>query len=76
MMNSENTPHIQNRVQAVEERLMFQQRLLDELNEVVLGQQKRLDDLVRQIGKLADALQRLADASPGGELPHEKPPHY
>jgi SlyX protein len=64
------------RIQAVEERLMFQQRLLDELNDVVLRQQKRLDDLTRRLGKLADALERLADASAGGELPHEKPPHY
>lgn len=62
------------RLRALEERLSFQQRLLDELNEVVLGQRAVLDRLARELAACRAAIGDLSLR--GDDLPHEKPPHY
>ena len=60
---------------ALEEKITFQQRQLDELNDVVLQQQAELERQRRELAKLANVAQGLLDRS-GEDLPHEKPPHY
>jgi SlyX protein len=60
---------------ALEERLAFQQRMLDELNTVVVSQQGDLDRLRREVSRLTATSQLLMERS-GENLPHEKPPHY
>ena len=62
------------RLRALEERLSFQQRLVDELYEVVLGQRAALDRLVRELAACRGAIDGLSLR--GDDLPHEKPPHY
>lgn len=69
-------PEAHQRLLAMEERLTFQQRVIDELNGVVLSHDRRLEQLSRELMRVAGSLERLADASPGENLPHEKPPHY
>lgn len=69
-------PEDRNRLLAMEERLTFQQRVIDELNEVVLHHDQRLEQLSRELARFAVSLERVADASQGDDLPHEKPPHY
>lgn len=69
-------PEDHTRLLAMEERLTFQQRVIDELNEVVLNHDRRLEQLSRELARYAASLERLAAASPGDDLPHEKPPHY
>jgi len=64
------------RLLAMEERLTFQQRTIDELNGVVLSHDRRLEQLSRELARIAGSVERLAEASPGEDLPHEKPPHY
>jgi SlyX protein len=65
------------RLVSLEERLTFQQRLIDELNSVVLQQRRELDRLTQEFVRLQAAMQTLRDAAALGEnLPHEKPPHY
>jgi SlyX protein len=65
------------RLVALEERLTFQQRLIDELNSVVLQQRRELDRLTQEAVQCRAVLERLRDAAALGEnLPHEKPPHY
>jgi SlyX protein len=61
---------------ALEERLSYQQQLIDELNGVVLEQGRRLDHLSRELAAQRAALERLAELGRGEDLPHEKPPHY
>jgi SlyX protein len=61
------------RLVGVEERLAFQQHLLDQLNAVVLQQRGEIDRLTRELASLRNL---LADMSPGENLPYEKPPHY
>jgi SlyX protein len=76
-MNDPERPRdeaLEQRIQALEERLAYQQRLLEELNEVVLEQRGELDRLSRQaVASRATIEQLLAQ---GEDLPHEKPPHY
>jgi SlyX protein len=71
-----NTPDVEARCKALEERMAFQERTLEELNEAVLHQQQRLDQLSGQMAALTRALEQLAEQAQGGDLPHEKPPHY
>lgn len=60
---------------ALEERLTFQQRQLDHLNDVVLQQQAELERHRRELAELAKVARGLLDRT-GDDLPHEKPPHY
>lgn len=64
------------RVVELEEKLMFSQRAVEELNEVVLKLRGELDDVRREIralrGQVDRAIELVADAAP----PSEKPPHY
>lgn len=64
------------RLVALEERLTYQQHLIDQLNEVVLAQQLYLERLSRELNNYATAVARLAQSPQGEDLPHEKPPHY
>ncbi len=60
----------------LEEKLMFQQRVLDELNGVVLQQQAELVRLGRELHSLRTVVHQLHEHGQGEDLPHEKPPHY
>ena len=59
------------RLTALEERLMHQDRLLEELNEIVTSQQAQIEKLTREITRLE---QQLAQGR--GEDVDEPPPHY
>jgi len=61
---------------ALEERIMFQQRALDELNGVVLEQQSEIDRLGHELRALRSLIQQSIEQGAGEDLPHEKPPHY
>lgn len=63
------------RLTGLEERLTYQQHLIDQLNEVVLTQGRQLEQLRREVERYTTAVQRMAQ-QPGDDLPHEKPPHY
>jgi uncharacterized coiled-coil protein SlyX len=54
---------------ALEEQLAFQQRHLDQLNDVVRGQQTSLDRLQRELSQLHGLLQRVVERT-GDDLPH------
>jgi SlyX protein len=64
------------RLVELEERLTYQQRLIDELNGVVLEQGRRLDHFSRELAAYRAAVDRLAQMPGGEDLPHDKPPHY
>jgi SlyX protein len=73
VMDTEDSSSVDERLVGIEERLAYQQHLLDQLNGVVLQQRGELDRLTRELASLRDL---LADMSPGENLPYEKPPHY
>ena len=64
------------RLLQLEEKVMFQQRTLDELNGVVLRQQGELDRLRGEMKSLSALSERAIELAGGDDLPHEKPPHY
>jgi len=60
----------------LEQRIMFQQRTLDELNGVVLQQQTEIDRLGNDLRALRTLFQQSLEQVDGDDLPYEKPPHY
>ncbi len=60
------------RFEELESRLTHQQRLLDELNEVVIEQRALLDGLREELRVLREHVESPPDADPG----NEPPPHY
>lgn len=70
------SPADDSRLVVLEERLMFQQRQIDELSGVVLDHRRELDALAAELAQCRTALERIAAAGEAGDLPHEKPPHY
>ncbi|MCH2113380.1 MAG: SlyX family protein [Pirellulales bacterium] len=60
----------------LEEKLSFQQRALEELNQVVLAQQVELDRLRNEMASYRKLIEGLQGDRLGEDLPHEKPPHY
>jgi uncharacterized coiled-coil protein SlyX len=69
---------IQQRVRYLEESLCHEQRLLEELNQVVIGLRREIDRLEKRLqaaeSRVLSVDQRIRQSE--GDLPHEKPPHY
>lgn len=64
------------RLIALEERLTFQQRLIDDLNEALLDHRRETLRLAQELERCRLAMEHLREAALGENLPHEKPPHY
>ncbi|MCA9235196.1 MAG: SlyX family protein [Planctomycetales bacterium] len=65
------------RMQLVEERLTFQQKLIDDLSTALAAQQGDIAGLRRELHDCRATIEQLLAAGLDGEdLPHEKPPHY
>ncbi len=60
----------------LETRLAHQDQLLNELNEVVTGQQARIMDLEELCRALLERVRSLGDGGPAGDPIDERPPHY
>jgi uncharacterized coiled-coil protein SlyX len=63
-------------VTLLEEQLSFQQRAIEELNEVVLAQQAELDRQGCELISCRKLMGEFVERHPDEDLPHEKPPHY
>jgi len=63
------------RLQDIEYKIAFQERLLEQLNEALTGQQQQLDDLRRQIRDMNRNIESQNEqfSRPDDEAP---PPHY
>ncbi len=62
------------RIETLEVRIAYQDQTIEALNTTITDQWKRIDDLSRQVARLADRLQEAeAREQPA---PSEKPPHY
>lgn len=63
------------RIDAMEARIAYQDRIIEELNAAITEQWKQIESLTRQVERMADRLQQVADnASPNA--PEPPPPHY
>jgi uncharacterized coiled-coil protein SlyX len=71
-----DAPSSNERLTAIESLLMHAQHELDQLNLAMLGQQRDLDALRKNVERLSGHLERL-EAGPESRDPKlEKPPHY
>ncbi len=65
---------LEDRIETLEARLMFQDATIETLNETVTAQWREIDALKRQIKNLSE---RLQEAEAGLPRPaNEPPPHY
>jgi SlyX protein len=65
---------LEDRIEALETRLMFQDATIETLNETVTAQWREIDALKRHIANLRE---RLQEAEAGLPRPtNEPPPHY
>ena len=69
---------IEDRLARLEETLFFQERLLNELNSALAGQQKQMDTLERGLQDLREQMEelRLSIEIVGGGPVNAPPPHY
>ena len=60
----------------LESRLAHQDQMLNELNDVVTGQQARLMQLEELCRTLVDRVRSLGEGVAAGDPADERPPHY
>lgn len=64
------------RVVALEVSQAYHEDMLKELNGVIIGQQKQIDELNLTIRRLAQKIEDLVELVGDDTDPGEKPPHY
>lgn len=70
---------IEDRLVAIETKIAYQEDLVQELNDTVYKQQRKIDQLDAICRSLIDhvrALSEAAEGKPGGNVQDERPPHY
>jgi SlyX protein len=71
-MNDEKA--LNDRIDALESRVMFQDETIEALNQTITAQWLKIDALTRQVGNLSD---RVNEAEANAPRPaNEPPPHY
>jgi SlyX protein len=63
------------RVDALEVRITYQDRIIEDLNSAVTAQWRQIDEFTRQLERLRDRLREMEANPPPGE-PDPPPPHY
>lgn len=64
------------RLEALEVRVAYQDQVIEDLNQTVIDQWKKIDALRRQLNELLDRVQEVEDNSAGPRAPEPPPPHY
>lgn len=67
---------MEERLIELETRLAFQDHVVQELNDVVVRQQREIDDLRREIEMLSNQLKTLAPSLVENRSDEPPPPHY
>ncbi|VFQ45987.1 SlyX family protein [Desulfoluna butyratoxydans] len=66
----------EDRLMDIETKLAFQEHTIDELNSVVIEQQREIDRLKNAVEFLLDKVSQIADTRMERAPSNEKPPHY
>ncbi|WP_230533290.1 SlyX family protein [Microvirga roseola] len=64
------------RIEALEVRVAYQDQVIEDLNQTVIDQWKKIDALRRQLNELLDRVQEVEDSSGTPRAPEPPPPHY
>lgn len=69
---------LEDRIIELETRLAYMEASQEDLNTIIIGQQKALDQQQESLKKLREKMLALEENLPGGdEMPaHDPPPHY
>lgn len=65
---------INERLDALETRLAYQDETIEQLNQTITAQWKQIDALTRQVTQLSERVQEAETRAPGPA--NERPPHY
>lgn len=63
------------RIDALEVRVAYQDQVIEDLNQTVIDQWKKIESLRRQLAELLDRVQEVEDNA-GSSTPEPPPPHY
>jgi SlyX protein len=67
------------RLVELETKFSFQEDTIQELNEVIIRQQRQIDELTLRLNRLGEQMEDLQASASGSQsfsLQDEKPPHY
>jgi uncharacterized coiled-coil protein SlyX len=64
------------RITVLEEQIMYLDQKLEDLNGVVIEQNRVMETVSRELAHSQNLVRQLMDDGAGENLPHEKPPHY
>ena len=67
---------MEDRLEALETRLAFQDHEIQTLNDVIISQQTRIDDLAEQLRVLQDKMKDMKPSVVGPASEETPPPHY
>ncbi len=67
---------MEERLQDLEISFTYQEDTVRSLNEVVIDQGKKLEELEILIKKLTRKVEELVEIAGEDSMPHERPPHY
>ena len=63
------------RIEALEVRITYQDRIIEDLNASVTAQWREIDNLTKQMARIADQVREIEQNAPPGEA-DPPPPHY
>ena len=71
-----DTETVDSRIEALEVRVAYQDKVIEDLNQTVIDQWKKIDALRRQLAELLDRVEVVEHGSAGPRAPEPPPPHY
>lgn len=74
-MTGPSTVDLVARIEDLQARSAHQERILEELNDVVAAQWKQIDVLTRKLEQMKEQLEEAVEPRPGN-TPEPPPPHY
>jgi len=67
---------LSSRIEALEVRVAYQDKVIDELNQAVIDQWKKIDALRRHLAEVLNRVQEVEDSAGSPAAPEPPPPHY
>jgi SlyX protein len=64
------------RFEALEVRIAYQERTIEDLSTTVADQWRQIDQLVKQVERMTDRLRSVEASVPSSGEPEPPPPHY
>jgi SlyX protein len=64
------------RLDALEVRITYQDKVIEDLNNVVTAQWRQIDALTKQLERMTDRLRSVEESVPPSGEPEPPPPHY